>query len=63
VNSPARHPKEHQPKPGTKPGDQGIERNPRGEDQPTDKGRAQQTSILDETARQPPGPGQPAGGE
>jgi hypothetical protein len=63
VNSPAHRPKQHRPASDDKRHDQGIERNPRGEEQPTDKGRAQQISNVDEAARQPPSPGQPAGGE
>ena len=46
--------------------DHGIGRNSRGEDQPTDKRRAQQTSDGEESGaarEQPPNPGQPAGGE
>jgi hypothetical protein len=46
--------------------DHGIQRNSRGEDQPTDKKRAQQTSDGDQSGaarEQPPSPGQPAGGE
>ena len=48
-------------------GGQGIVRDERGEDQPTDKERAQRTSGLKEqkdAAQTPPqSPGQPAGGE
>ena len=44
----------------------GIERTTRGEDQPADKGRAQQTQEGDQSGaarERPPSPGQPAGGE
>jgi len=63
VNSSAPRSKEHQANADTKGRDQGIERNQRGEEQPTDKERAQRTSNVDEAANQPPSPGQPAGGE
>ncbi len=47
--------------------DQGIVRTERGEDQPKDKKRAQQTSGLksqkDAAKTQPQSPGEPAGGE
>ncbi len=49
------------------PGGQGIVRDQRGQDQPTDKDRAQRTSGLqsqkDAAQTQPQSPGQPAGGE
>jgi hypothetical protein len=43
----------------------GIERNTRGEEQPTDKERARQTSYGEESGgrERPPSPGEPAGGE
>jgi len=63
VNSSKRRPKEPPTNPDAKGHDQGIERNQRGEEQPTDKERAQRTSNVDEAANQPPSPGQPAGGE
>ena len=47
--------------------DHGMQPDERGQDQPTDKKRAQQTSgdkIQRDAARErPPSPGQPAGGE
>jgi hypothetical protein len=46
--------------------DHGIQRNSRGEDQPTDTKRAKQTSNGDQSGAardQPPNPGQPVGGE
>jgi hypothetical protein len=51
---------------GSRRSDHGIKRDSRGEDQPTDKRRAQQTSIGDQSGagrEQPPSPGEPAGGE
>jgi hypothetical protein len=46
---------------------QGVARDERGQDQPTDRQRAQQTSGLkaqkDAAQTQPQSPGQPAGGE
>jgi hypothetical protein len=45
----------------------GIHHDSRGQDQPVDKGRARQKTsgkeANDAAARQPPSPGQPAGGE
>jgi hypothetical protein len=59
MNPPARPPddEKHQRS------DHGIRRDSRGEDQPTDKERARQTSQRNEQdgAAQPPSPGQPAG--
>jgi hypothetical protein len=47
--------------------DQGVTTNSRGEEQPKDKSRAQQTSgeqaQRDAAREQPPSPGEPAGGE
>ena len=47
--------------------DHGIQRDSRGEDQPNDEGRAQQSSRQDaedhSAHEQPPSPGQPAKGE
>ncbi len=46
--------------------DHGITKNSRGEDQPKDKSRAQQTSgeqAQRDASRQLPSPGEPAGGE
>jgi hypothetical protein len=49
------------------PSGQGIVRDQRGQEQPSDKERAQRTSGLkaqkDAALSQPPFPGQPAGGE
>jgi len=46
---------------------QGIVRDERGQDQPKDKARAQQTAGLkaqkEAAQTQPPSPGEPAGGE
>jgi hypothetical protein len=45
----------------------GIHHDSRGQDEPVDKGRARQKTsgeqADDAAARQPPSPGQPAGGE
>jgi hypothetical protein len=47
--------------------DQGVRPDDRGQDQPTDKKRAQQgtgsDAQRDDARRRPPSPGQPAGGE
>jgi len=60
-DAPHAGPKEHSSR-------HGIHRDLRGEDQPADKSRAQQTSTGEEAQRdaardQPPSPGQPAHGE
>ncbi len=62
MNSPPRPRRDHSPRRSG----HGIERNSRGEDQPSDKKRAQQTSHGDQsgaTREQPPSPGEPAGGD
>ena len=47
--------------------DQGLVRDERGQEQPKDKARAQQTAGLksqkEAAQTQPPSPGEPAGGE
>lgn len=54
-------------KPTDKPAGQGIVRDERGQDQPKDKARAQQSAGLkaqkEAAQTQPPSPGEPAGGE
>jgi hypothetical protein len=54
-------------KPPDKPAEQGIVRDERGQDQPKDKARAQQSAGLksqkEAAQTQPPSPGEPAGGE
>ena len=61
MNSPPRPRDEH----GGPHKDHGIQRDSRGEDQPTDKRRAQQTTQGDQSGarERPPSPRQPAGGE
>jgi hypothetical protein len=71
VNAPKRRPEKHRAthdakhdaKHDTKRKDQGIARDTLGQEQPTDKKRAQQTSNTEVEANQPPGPGQREDGE
>jgi hypothetical protein len=67
MNPPPNPPARQRPEDKGGRSDHGVQRDSRGEDQPTDKRRAQQSSHGDEQGdvarKPPPNQGQPAGGE